>query len=239
MGTTTPTGTPVIGLDGDDTLWHSENHFVTTTERLADLLEPYVTHTAESEARLIEVEQRNLALFGYGVKAFTISMIETAIEVSAQQVTASEIHRIVEWSKEMMEHPVELLSGVAETVELLARDHRLLLVTKGDLLHQESKVARSGLAEHFEGIHIVSEKDPDTYARILDAHSVEPGGFVMVGNSLRSDILPVVALGGRGVHVPYHTTWALEAIDEDNLPDSVVHLDGISSLPALLSAGGP
>jgi putative hydrolase of the HAD superfamily len=209
-------GTPVVGLDGDDTLWHSESHFVTTTERLAELLSPWVPHTAAAEARLVEVERRNLALFGYGVKAFTLSMIETAIEVSGEQVT-------------------ELLPEVAETVARLAGDHRLLLVTKGDLLHQESKVARSGLAEHFEGIHIVSEKDPATYRRVLAAHGVEPTDFVMVGNSLRSDILPVLELGGRGIHVPYHTTWALEEVDEADLPPGVDRAEGLAGAAALLN----
>jgi putative hydrolase of the HAD superfamily len=228
-------GTPVVGLDGDDTLWHSESHFVTTTERLAELLSPWVPHTAAAEARLVEVERRNLALFGYGVKAFTLSMIETAIEVSGEQVTAAGIRRIVEWSKELMDHPVELLPEVAETVARLAGDHRLLLVTKGDLLHQESKVARSGLAEHFEGIHIVSEKDPATYRRVLAAHGVEPTDFVMVGNSLRSDILPVLELGGRGIHVPYHTTWALEEVDEADLPPGVDRAEGLAGAAALLN----
>ena len=221
---------PVIGLDGDDTLWHSETHFVTTTERLVDLLDPYVGHSAEAEGRLIEVERRNLERFGYGVKAFTLSMIETAIEVSGQQITAGEIHQIVDWSKELMDHPVELIPGVADAVADLADDHTLLLVTKGDLLHQESKVARSGLSELFEGVHIVSEKDPATYRRVLDQHGVAPQEFVMVGNSLRSDILPVVELGGRGIHVPYHTTWALEQVEETELPAGVERLDDLAQL---------
>lgn len=224
----------VIGLDGDDTLWHSETHFVTTTERLMDLLEPYLDEGSDAEEHLIEVERRNLELFGYGVKAFTLSMIETAIEISNRRITADEIHRIVGWSKELMDHPVELIAGVAEAVEDLASDHTLLLVTKGDLLHQESKVARSGIVEHFEGIHIVSEKDPATYLGVLQSHDVAPGEFVMVGNSLRSDILPVVELGGRGIHVPYHTTWALERVEESELPQGVERVDDLRTLRSVL-----
>lgn len=136
-----------------------------------------------------------------------------------------------------MDHPVELLDGVAATVELLATNHRLLLVTKGDLLHQESKVAGSGLSEHFEGIHIVSEKDVPTYRRILDRHGVDPADFVMVGNSVRSDILPVLELGGHGVHVPFHLTWALEHVEDAEHPTSVPHLDTLADLPGLLADG--
>ena len=226
--------TPVIGLDGDDTLWHSESHFVTTTERLVELLGRWVDD-GDAHDRLVEVERRNLALYGYGVKAFTLSMIETAVEVSHGEVTGAEVQQILGWSRELMDHPVELLEGVVEAVEDLASRHMLLLVTKGDLLHQESKVARSGLAEQFEGIHIVSEKDPATYARVLDAHGLEPTVFVMVGNSLRSDVLPVVELGGRGVHVPYGMTWALEQVDDGDVPDGVVRISSLGELPAVLA----
>jgi len=229
---------PVIGLDGDDTLWHSESHFVTTTARMVELLAEWV-HTEAAQDHLIAVERRNLARFGYGVKAFTLSMIETAIEVSDARLPASAVQQIIDWSKELMDHPVDLLDGVAATVAELAAGHRLLLVTKGDLLHQESKVARSGLEGHFEGIHIVSEKDPATYRRILDRHGVAPADFVMVGNSVRSDILPVLELGGRAVHVPYEVTWALEHLDEGDLPGEVTRIDRLGDLPALLAAGLP
>jgi len=230
---------PVIGLDGDDTLWHSEAHFVTTTARLAELLQPWVPHTRTAEEHLVDVERRNLALLGYGVKAFTLSMIETALEVSGDRVPGSSIRRIIEWSKELMDHPVELLDGVAETVERLAVDHRLLLITKGDLLHQESKVARSGLADLFDAVEIVSEKDPGTYRRILARHDVDPADFLMVGNSMRSDVLPVLELGARGVHVPYRVTWALEEIGSDEVPEGVAVLEHLSDLPALLARGNP
>ncbi len=223
----------VIGLDGDDTLWHSETHFITTTERLAELLGPYLDDRSATVGHLTEVERRNLERFGYGVKAFTLSMIETAVEVSGARVTASEIGRILDWSKELMDHPVELIDGVEDAVARLSVDHELLLITKGDLLHQESKVARSGLAERFDGVHIVSEKDPETYRRVLAEHGTSAEDFVMVGNSLRSDVLPVLSLGAAAVHVPYEVTWALESAEIP--PDAEFgRLERLADLPDLL-----
>jgi putative hydrolase of the HAD superfamily len=220
-----------VGLDGDDTLWHSESHFAVTTTRLVDLLGPWVPDTDVAEEHLLRVERRNLGLLGYGVKAFTLSMIETAIEISDGQVPATSIRTIIDWGKELLDHPVELIEDVAETIDDLAGRYELVLVTKGDLFHQESKVARSGLAEAFTAVEIVSEKDPGTYGRILDRHRITPGEFVMVGNSLRSDVVPVLELGARAVHVPYHVTWAHEQVEDD--PD-VPTLTSIAELPALL-----
>lgn len=239
-GRITQVPTRLIGLDGDDTLWHSESHFITTTERLEELLAPYLgEHLDEAghrdaQAHLIEVERRNLARFGYGVKAFTLSMIETAVEVSGARVTASEVQQILDWSKEMLDHPVELIEGVADTVGDLSEAHDLMLITKGDLLHQESKIARSGLADRFRSIHIVSEKDPATYRKVLSEHDVAPEEFLMVGNSVRSDVIPVVELGARAVHVPYHTTWALEIV-EGGLPHGATQLQSLMELPTLLA----
>lgn len=226
-------GSTVVGFDGDDTLWHSENHFITTTERLGELLSGYLGDGMSHEDHLVEVERRNLARFGYGVKAFTLSMIETAVQVSGGRVSGSEIQQILDWSKDMLDHPVELLDGVEDTLAALAGRHELLLVTKGDLLHQESKVARSGLSERFGGIHIVSEKDPATYRRVLSAHGATPGDFIMVGNSVRSDIQPVVELGGTGIHVPYHTTWALEVPEEDD-PDRYERVTEMHEVPEVV-----
>jgi putative hydrolase of the HAD superfamily len=220
-----------IGLDGDDTLWHSESHFAVTTARLTELLRPWLPRDDAAEQHLLEVERRNLGLLGYGVKAFTLSMIETAIEVSGGTVPAEAVQEILDWGKELLDHPVELLDDVAETVDRLAARYRLILVTKGDLFHQESKLARSGLAEAFTGIEIVSEKDVTTYERILHRHRVAEPEFVMVGNSVRSDILPVLELGSRAVHVPYHVTWALEEAEGDG---SVPVLGSLADLPDLL-----
>ena len=223
-----------LALDGDDTLWHSETHFAVTTERVLDLVRPWVDGDAAT-AHLLEVERRNLAVFGYGVKAFILSVIETVIEVSDGQVPASRIHEVVGWAKELLDHPVELMDGVAGTLDVLGGQYRLLLITKGDLLHQESKVARSGLADRFDEVEIVADKDTATYRRILDRHGIEPAEFVMAGNSVRSDVAPVVELGGWGVHVPFHVTWALEAHDGSGLGDRVAVADGFSGLPAALA----
>jgi putative hydrolase of the HAD superfamily len=205
----------VIGFDGDDTLWHNEQLFADTQHQLRELLGHY-GDMATIDSKLLEIERRNLTIFGYGVKGFILSMIETAIEISDSRVSARDIHQIVMMGKALLEHPIELLDGVRDVVEELASRHRLILVTKGDLLHQETKIAASGLADLFWQIEIVSEKDPATYRRLLDRHAVSPSDFVMIGNSVASDVLPVLALGGRAVHVPYHITWALEVAAADN-----------------------
>ena len=211
--------TLVIGFDGDDTLWHNEQLFADTQHQLRELLGHYADMTS-IDSKLLEIERRNLAIFGYGVKGFVLSMIETAIEISDSRVNARDIHQIVVMGKALLEHPIELLPGVSEVIEEMSGRHRLILVTKGDLLHQESKVAASGLADLFWRVEIVSEKDPATYRRLLDRHAVAPTDFVMIGNSVASDVLPVLAIGGRAVHVPYHITWALEvaAADNDDFP---------------------
>jgi putative hydrolase of the HAD superfamily len=224
-----------VAFDGDDTLWHNETLFTVTQARFADLLDPYGPFPDLAE-RLVVTEGRNLAAFGYGIKGFVLSMIETAIEVTDGRVRAIDVQGIIDAGKAMREHPVELLDGVRDVVEGLAGGpRRLMVVTKGDLFDQESKLAGSGLAELFDAIEIVSEKDEGTYRRILDRHAIDPAAFLMVGNSLRSDVLPVVGVGGRAVHVPYEITWAHEHVDpaEARRP-GVWELDDITELPALL-----
>ncbi len=224
----------LVGLDADDTLWHSEVHFELTQAKVRQLLAPNID-IERFDAQLLAVERRNLGFFGYGVKGFALSLVETAIEVTDGRIPARDIGAILEWAKEMMSHPVELLDHVAEVVPAVARAHRVVVITKGDLFHQEAKVAASGLAEHFEGVEIVSEKAVGDYRKVLDRYGVEPSRFVMVGNSLRSDVLPVVELGGWGVHVPYEITWALEHAElPDPLADRVVRLDDLGQLPATL-----
>jgi putative hydrolase of the HAD superfamily len=196
-------------------LWHNEQLFADTQHELRELLSHYADVDA-IDSKLLEIERRNLAFFGYGVKGFVLSMIETAIEISDARVHARDIHQIVQMGKTLLEHSIELLDGVEDVVRELSANHRLILVTKGDLVHQEAKIAASGLSDHFWQIEIVSEKDPPTYRRLLDRHGVAPSDFVMIGNSVASDVLPVLALGGRAVHVPYHITWALEVAAADN-----------------------
>jgi putative hydrolase of the HAD superfamily len=211
----TPTSRLVIGFDGDDTLWHNEQLFADTQHTLRELLSHYAD-TATIDTKLLEIERRNLAIFGYGVKGFVLSMIETAIEISESRVDARDIHQIVQMGKTLLEHPIELLDGVDDVVRELALHHRLVLVTKGDLVHQEAKVAASGLGDHFWQVEIVSEKDASTYRKLLTRHSIDPCDFVMIGNSVVSDVLPVLAIGARAVHVPYDITWALEVAAADN-----------------------
>lgn len=241
-----------IGIDGDDTLWHSENYFMLTTDRLVELLEPWasrlepnppsppssgVNEDSAAVSKLIEIERRNLSAFGYGVKSFTLSMIETAIEVSGGAISPDDIAQILSWGRELITHPVDLIDGVAETVEALSSDYRLLLITKGDLIHQEAKIATSGLDKIFGGLEIVSEKDVDTYSRILDRHEVASDSFVMVGNSVRSDVLPVLQMGARAIHVPYVVTWALEVHDPDaEAGFTFPTLDSIYEVPAAVAS---
>lgn len=205
-----------LGIDADDTLWHSENRFHETHRRYHALLADHVDlGVDELERRMLETERRNLRLFGYGAKGFTLSLIETAIEVTDGAIPIDAISTILEFGKDLLDHPVELLDGVADAIEAFrARGLRLLLITKGDLWHQEAKVAASGIAEHFDAVEIVSEKDVATYRAILERHDIEPSRFCMVGNSLRSDVLPVLELGGRAVHVPYDYLWAHEAVED-------------------------
>jgi putative hydrolase of the HAD superfamily len=201
----------LVGFDADDTLWHSEGYFRAAHDAFERIVGNYID-LADSRLheRLLEVEQRNIKLFGYGAKGMTLSMIEAAVALTHERISATDIHRIVQLGKQVLCHPVELLPGVREAVEAVAARWPLVLITKGDLFHQEAKIAACGLADLFPRVEIVSEKDTASYARVLAECGVAAQHFVMVGNSLRSDIAPVLALGGWGVHVPYHVTWAHE-----------------------------
>jgi putative hydrolase of the HAD superfamily len=225
----------VVAFDGDDTLWHNESVFSITHERFRELLGAYVD-IADLDDRLFAIEMNNLQIFGYGVKSFVLSMIETAIEVTGGRVSTSDIQSIIDAGKAMLVHPVELLPGAAEALDAAAGRYRVMLVTKGDLLDQESKLARSGLAEKFWRIEVVADKNPATYRRILAAHGIEPEEFLMIGDSLRSDVAPVLEVGGRAVHVPYAITWAHERAEVDHNHERVWHLDNLAGLPPLLAA---
>ena len=223
-----------IAFDGDDTLWHNEGLFSMTQERFRALLAGTVS-ADELDARLLATERENVAVYGYGVKGFTLSMIETAIEVTNGKVDADTIFRILSFAKDQLSHPVELLPGVADVIDELAGRFRLLLITKGDLFDQESKIARSGLAERFDAIEVVAEKDPDVYRRVLRRNGIEPGEFLMIGNSVRSDVLPVLDIGGQAALVPYHLTWELERAEPPQNHDGYWELDDISQVPALVA----
>ena len=224
----------VVALDGDDTLWHSENQFVMTQDRFKELLAGRADPDL-LDARLMAHERENLQVFGYGVKGFTLSMIETALTLTQHRIDGTRIGDILAMGKELLAHPVELLDGVAETLDELGGRHRLVLITKGDLFHQESKVAASGVAELFENVEIVAEKDPATYARVITRMGGEPTAFCMVGNSVRSDIAPVLELGGAGVHVPYHVTWALEHAELEESHPRFARVAGIREAPAAIA----
>ena len=201
-----------VGFDGDDTLWRSEDFYRAAELEFEGIIGRYIDLTdARSLEHLLEVERRNLRVFGYGAKGMTLSMIESAVQLTGERISARDIHRVIEIGRATLQHPVELIEGIREAVESIAAEHRIVLITKGDLFHQEQKIEESGLGDLFHRIEVVSEKDPATYARVLRELDVAAGHFAMIGNSLRSDIEPVIALGGWGIHMPYHITWAHEA----------------------------
>lgn len=221
----------VIGFDADDTLWHSEDGFHASEQRVVQLLAPYVAEGVDVKAALTAVERKNLRAFGYGVKAFGLSAVEAAVTISEGRVPASVIGDIVEMVRAQLAEPVRLLPHVPEVLAHVGRHYRMVLITKGDLIHQTAKVETSGLEHHFAHVEILLEKDPATYDRILRRHGIDAERFCMVGNSVRSDILPVMALGGTGVHVPYPLLWELEHVDHD---EHFAELSSIAELPAWL-----
>ena len=228
----------LAGFDGDDTLWHSEGYYQHAGTEFERIVGEWVdVATAPVRRRLQAIERRNLALFGYGAKGMALSMVEAAIELTDGAIDAAAIHRIIALGKAVLDHPVELLPGIRAAVEAVAARHRIVLVTKGDLCHQERKVAQSGLADLFHRIEIVSEKDPRSYARVLGEFGIAADAFAMIGNSLRSDIEPVIALGGWGIHLPYHVTWEheLEHGVESGHP-RVLTIAGADEIPAALDA---
>ncbi len=224
-----------IGFDADDTLWHNETFFRLTEERFKDLLGDYAApdHLAE---RLLEAERRNLGHYGFGIKGFVLSMIETAIEVTEERVPARVIGEIVAAGREMLRHPIDLLPRAREAVEAAAADHRVVLVTKGDLLDQERKLAQSGLGDLFHGVEIVSEKTPAVYATVFARHGTGVGSAMMVGNSMKSDVLPAIEAGGWGTYVPHGLTWALERADAPEGHARYREVADLGALPEIIAA---
>lgn len=226
-----------IGFDADDTLWHNERFFQLTQARFHDLL---ADHAAPEhlEERLLAAERRNVGHYGFGVKGFTLSMIETAIEVSAGAVPAGVIGEILAAGREMLAHPIELLPQARAAVEALAGRYRLVLVTKGDLLDQERKLAQSGLGDLFDAVEIVSDKRRITYEEVFTRHGTGAAEGMMVGNSLKSDVLPMIEAGGWGVHVPHELTWALEHASAPEGHPRFAALPDLGALPVLLAEIG-
>lgn len=221
----------IVAFDADDTLWHNEDQFTASHRAFERLLAPWADADAV-EAHLLTVEQRNLPRYGYGAKSFMLSMMETALEITDGAVGGDEVRHILSLGHGILDRPTELLDDVTDVLDALAH-HTLMLITKGDLFAQHARIEESGLADHFWRIEVVHEKEPGTYARILDQHEIAPTDFVMVGNSLRSDVLPVVEIGGRGVHVPYEITWAHEQ-QHAAPPEGVPTLDRLGELPELI-----
>lgn len=219
----------LVGFDGDDTLWHSEGYYRHAEAEFEEIISNWKDMGREDvRRRLLAREQQHLDLYGYGAKGMTLAMVDAAIEITGGAISAHDIARILALGRKVLEHPVELLPGIRDAVDAVARDHQVILITKGDLLHQERKVEQSGLADLFGRIEIVSEKSPQSYASVLAEYELDPSRFVMVGNSMRSDIEPVVELGGFGIHMPYHVTWEHE-----------LHHGIEDGHPRVASIGGP
>lgn len=204
----------VIGFDADDTLWVNETYFREAEQKFARLLSQYETEN-KIDQELFKVEMDNLELYGYGIKGFVLSMIESAIDLSNGKIPVATISDILHLGKEMISKPVELLDGVEEVLRKLSGKYRLILLTKGDLLDQERKMERSGLSEYFHHIEVLSEKKEENYRNLLEHLEIREEEFLMIGNSLKSDVLPIVNIGAQAIHVPFHTTWAHEVVDKD------------------------
>ncbi len=225
----------LICLDADDTLWHNMRHFEAAERALHDLLEPFVEAGITRE-RLEAVEGRNLALYGYGAKSFTLSMIETALELCGERMPARTIADILAVGRDLLAHPVELLPGITETLDALADRGKLVLVTKGDLLHQETKLAASGLGDRFSGIEIVSDKTADTFHRLFARFGVAAERAIMAGDSMRSDVLPALAAGAWAAFVPHEIVWSHEAAEPPAGQPRLRRLASLSELPAWIDA---
>lgn len=203
----------VIGFDADDTLWVNETYFREAEVAFCDLMSEFETPN-KTDQELFKMEMKNLPLYGYGVKAFVLSMVEMALEISNYNVSQATIQSILNIGKEMLDKPVELLDGVEEVLKELSKKYRLILATKGDLLDQERKLEKSGLTDYFHHIEVLSDKQEANYSKLLNHLDIKPSEFLMIGNSLKSDILPLVNLNSKAIHVPFHTTWVHEKVSE-------------------------
>ncbi len=201
----------IIGFDADDTLWVNETYFRDAETEIAKLLAPYETAN-KIDQELFKIEMKNLSLYGYGIKGFTLSMVEMALEISNNTISNEKIKKILDIGKSMLNKPIELLDGVEETLKVLSQKYRLILITKGDLLDQERKLEKSNLTNYFHHIEILSDKKENNYSELLNRLEIKPSEFLMVGNSLKSDVLPLVNLKARAIHIPFHTTWLHEEV---------------------------
>ena len=223
----------IIAFDADDTLWHNEHFYSETKKKFEKIISKYTGNDRRVDY-LDKLEEKNIAYYGYGIKSFTLSMIEAAIEMTAGNISGKDIHLILQLSKEMLDQELLLLDGVEETLSTLSERVPLMIITKGDLFEQHRKVLRSGIADYFEYIEVVAEKTVDVYRALMHRYRITPEHFLMIGNSLRSDIQPLVQLGAQAVYVPYATTWAHEFKLEEQLEShqyfEVARIDEVISL---------
>ena len=223
-----------IGFDADDTLWVNEPYYRETEQKIENLLEIYCPKEKTRDI-LYQTEMQNLSLYGYGIKSFILSCIETTLKLSEHKADAYLIEKIMNLGKEMLSKDIELLDGVKESLEILSKDYTLILATKGDLLDQERKLIKSGLSKYFHHIEVMSDKKKENYERLLNHLDIDASEFLMVGNSVRSDILPIIELGGKAVHVPYHTTWIHENVEiSEEIKKQFIALENIALLPGIL-----
>lgn len=219
----------VIGFDADDTLWVNETYFREAEEKFTELLEQYETKN-KIDQELFKTEMKNLEIYGYGIKGFVLSMIECALELSNNQISPNTLQKILELGKKMISRPVELLEGVEEVLKKLQKHYRLIVLTKGDLLDQERKLEKSGLSKYFHHVEILSDKKVQNYKNLLQHLEIKVSEFMMIGNSLKSDILPIVNLGAHAVHIPFHTTWAHEEVAEDQKTNNYLTLGKLTDI---------
>jgi putative hydrolase of the HAD superfamily len=219
----------VIGFDADDTLWVNETYFREAEEQFASLLENYETKN-KIDQELFRTEIHNLELYGYGIKSFTLSMIESALDISNHQVSQTTLSRILDLGKKMIAHPVELLDDVEAVLRQLSDKYRLIVLTKGDLLDQERKLERSGLSRYFHHVEVLSDKKEQNYQNLLDHLEIDVTEFLMIGNSLKSDVLPIINIGAQAVHVPFHTTWAHEEVHPNEHSNNHLTIGKISDI---------
>ena len=226
-------GIKMVGFDADDTLWKSQDYFDDAQREYESIMGKYIDlQSPETHNFLLKVEKQNVGLYGYGVKGMMLSMMQAAVEITEDRVSATDMRDILRIGRELLQHPVELLEGIEDAVATVAREVPIVLITKGDLFHQEAKVKRTPLSQQFKRIEIVSEKDPSTYGRLFREFEVEPSEFLMVGNSVKSDILPILEMGGWGVHVPYHTTWAIENAELPSDSERVLIAEHAARIPS-------
>ncbi|MEL7270127.1 MAG: HAD family hydrolase [Bacteroidota bacterium] len=219
----------VIGFDADDTLWVNETYFREVEERFAELLEGYETKN-KIDQELFKMEMDNLSIYGYGVKGFMLSMIESALDLSQNKVSPNVLWEILDLGKDMISKPVELLNGVVEVLEELKGKYRLIVLTKGDLLDQERKLEKSGLSKYFNHVEVLSDKKEHNYANLLNHLNISTSEFLMIGNSLKSDVIPILNLGGKAVHVPFHTTWAHEMVSKETKVNGHLTLNSLQDI---------